>query len=78
MTDSVCFWACALDRKRPVPEQLAWMTDLYAELHSTPPQEAHMQQETVDRMSGEVGVRIVENAWVPRGSIYFPIARKGG
>ena len=75
MTDQT-YWACALDKKRPVPEQLAWMTDLYAELHGVPPTEAHVEPLTAERVTAEVGIPIVVNSWIPKGSIYFPIVKE--
>jgi hypothetical protein len=68
-------WACALDRKQPIAEQLRAMTSLYAERHGAPPREAHVNGITAEWITEEAGVTLVVNNSVPMNLVYFPLSK---
>ena len=73
MTDDT-LWACALDRKQPIAEQLRWMTSLYAERHGAPPQEARVNSLTADWITEDTGITLVIDNSVPMNLVYFPLS----
>ncbi len=72
MTDDT-LWACALDRKQPIAEQLRWMTSLYAERYGAAPREAHVNGITAEWITEDAGLILVVNNSVPMNLVYFPL-----
>jgi hypothetical protein len=68
-------WACALDLKQPIPEQLHRMTRLYAERHGAPPREAHVNSITAEWITEDAGIMLVVNNAVPVNLVYFPLSK---